>query len=290
MSIDDGLAVFAAERPRLLGLAYRLLGSLADAEDVCQEAWLRWSAADKASIERPPAWLTTVTTRLALDRLTSAQCRREIYVGPWLPEPVVVAHTPEEHAEMAESLTISFLAVLENLDPVSRAVFVLADVFGLSFHEVAAIVDRTPASTRQLAVRARRKVRAGRPRPPSRAAQPIVDRLLAAVLNGDMAATMALLADDVVLVSDGGPTRRAARHPILGPQRVTRFIVNLARRSSPATSYQPARFNGSPGLWLHDPTYGDTALCAEVAGDRVRRIWIVSAPEKLRAPTAVRMR
>ena len=290
MSIDGGLGVFAVEQPRLLGLAYRLLGSLADAEDVCQETWLRWSAADTASIERPPAWLTTVTTRLALDRLTSAQCRREVYVGPWLPEPVVVAPTPEEHAEMAESLTIGFLAVLEKLDPVSRAVFVLADVFGLSFDEVAAIVDRTPASTRQLAVRARRKVRAARPRPPSPAAQPIVDRLLAAVLNGDMAATMALLADDVVLVSDGGRNRRAARHPIVGPERVSRFIANLVRRSSPATNYQPARFNGSPGLWLQGPTYGDTAICLDVTGDRVRRIWIVSAPDKLRAPTEVRLR
>lgn len=209
-----------------------------------------------------------MTTRLALDRLTSAQCRRETYVGPWLPEPVVVAPTPEEPAEMAESLAIGFLAILEKLDPVSRAVFVLANVFGLPFDEVAAIVDRTPASTRQLAVRARRKVRAARPRPPSPAAQPIVDRLLAAVLNGDMAATMALLADDVVLVSDGGPNRRAARAPIVGPQRVSRFIANLARRSSPATNYQPARFNGSPGLWLQDPTYGDTAVCLDVTGDR----------------------
>lgn len=290
MSGDDGVGVFEEERPRLLGLAYRLLGSLADAEDICQEAWLRWSSADRTVIERPAAWLTTVTTRLALDRLTSAQRHRETYVGPWLPEPVVVAPTPEEHAVLAESLTMGFLAVLEQLDPVSRAVFVLADVFGIPFDEVAATVRRTPASARQLAVRARRKVRSAGPRPPSPTAQPVVDRLFAAVLAGDVEATMALLADDVVLVSDGGPNRHAARHPIVGSERVARLVLNLARRFSPTASYQPARFNGSAGLWMHDPLYGETAIGVDVDGDRVTQIWIVSAPEKLREPTPVALR
>ncbi|MDA8047660.1 MAG: RNA polymerase sigma factor SigJ [Actinomycetota bacterium] len=290
MTDDDGVEAFAAEQPRLLGLAYRLLGSLADAEDVCQEAWLRWSTADRAVIERPAAWLTTVTTRLSLDRLTATKRHRETYVGPWLPEPVVMSPTPEEHAVLAESLTIGFLAVLEQLDPVSRVVFVLADVFGLSFDEIAITVGRTPASARQLAVRARRKVRSAGPRPPSPAAQAVVDRLFAAVLDGDVDATMALLADDVVLVSDGGPNRHAARHPIVGSERVTRFVLNLVRRLSPAASYQPAQFNGSPGVYVRDPDYGDAAISVDIESDQVARIWIVSAPEKLRTPAAVALR
>lgn len=287
---DEGLAVFTAERPYLLGLAYRLLGSLADSEDVCQEAWLRWSTADQEAIERPAAWLTTVTTRLALDRLTSAKRRRETYIGPWLPEPVVLDPTPEERAELAESLTIGFLAVLERLDPLSRAVFVLADVFGVPFDEVAATVGRSPASARQLAVRARRKVRAAGPRPPSPAGRAVADRLLAAVLEGDMDATMALLADDVVLISDGGPNRHAARRPVMGPQRVCQLMHNLARRLSADARTQPMSFNGSPGLWLEDPAYGDAAVCVDVDGDRIVRIWIVSAPEKLREPAVVALR
>ncbi len=287
---DGALAVFTAQRPYLLGLAYRMLGSLADSEDVCQEAWLRWSAADHDAISRPAAWLTTVTTRLALDRLTRARRRRETYVGPWLPEPVVLGPTPEESAQLAESLTIGFLSVLEELDPLSRAVFVLADVFGVPFDEVATTVGLTPAAARQRAVRARRKVRSAAPRPPSPAGRAVADRLITAVLEGDIDTTMALLAEDVVVVSDGGPNRHAARRPVQGPQRVCQFVHNLARRLSPDATTRPVSLNGAPGLWLHDPAYGDTAVCIDVDGDRVRRIWIVSAPEKLRSPAVVALR
>jgi RNA polymerase sigma-70 factor (ECF subfamily) len=279
--------VFSAERPRLLGLAYWVLGSVTDAEDVVQEAWLRWAAADQAAVNRPPAWLTTVTTRLALDRLSSAQRQRECYVGPWLPEPVVVAPGPEEAAEVAESLTMGFLAVLEKLDPLSRVVFLLADVFDVPFDEVAATVGRTPASCRQLAVRARRKVRRTAPRRPSPGDQAVVDRLLLAVATGDVEGAMELLADDVVLISDGGPTRRAARRPVVGPWRVGRLVVNLARRASPDASYLAITLNGGPGLWVSDPVFGDAALAFDVVDQRVRRIWIVNAPDKLRNPAAI---
>jgi RNA polymerase sigma-70 factor (ECF subfamily) len=278
---DAATAVFTAARPRLLGLAYRTLGSVADAEDVVQEAWLRWSAADHVTIERPDAWLTTVTGRLALDRLSSAQRRREAYVGPWLPEPVAVAPGPEDSAVAAESLTFAFLAVLEQLDPVSRVVFLLADVFGQPFDEVAAAVDRTPAACRQMAVRARRKVRAAAPGRPSPTDRQAVDRLLAAVMTGDIDSVMAALSADVVLVSDGGPTRHAARRPVIGPWRVARLLVSLAKRMSTEATMQAVTVNGRPGLFVADPVHGDVVLGFDVSGDAVGAIWSVNAPDKV---------
>lgn len=278
---DAVTAVFTAARPRLLGLAYRTLGSVTDAEDVVQEAWLRWSAADHAAIERPEAWLTTVTGRLALDRLTSAQRRREAYVGPWLPEPVAVAPSPEDSAVAAESLTFAFLVVLEQLDPVSRVVFLLADVFGQPFDEVAAAVDRTPAACRQMAVRARRKVRAATPARPCPTDRQAVDRLLAAVMTGDVDSVMAALSADVVLVSDGGSTRHAARRPVNGPWRVARLLVNLAKRMSPEATMQAVTVNGRAGMFIADPEYGDVVLGFDVTGDTVGAIWTVNAPDKV---------
>ena len=278
---DATTAVFTAARPRLLGLAYRTLGSVAEAEDVVQEAWLRWSTADHATIERPDAWLTTVTARLALDRLSSAQRRRETYVGPWLPEPVAVAPGPEDSAVAAESLTFAFLAVLEQLDPVSRVVFLLADVFGQRFDEVAVAVDRTPAACRQMAVRARRKVRAAAPARPAPQERQAVDRLLAAVMTGDIDSVMRALSADVVLVSDGGPTRHAARRPVVGPWRVARLLVNLAKRMSPGATMQSVTVNGRAGLFVADPVHGDVVLGFDVTGDAVGAIWTVNAPDKV---------
>ncbi|MGO9559554.1 MAG: sigma-70 family RNA polymerase sigma factor, partial [Acidimicrobiales bacterium] len=198
---EDGLASFTAERPRLLGLAYRMLGTLDDAEDVVQEAWLRWQLADASSIDRPAAWLTTVTSRLCLDRLRSAVHRRETYVGPWLPEPVSVERGPEEVGELVESLTVGFLVMLDQLTPPERLIFLLADVFGEPYSAIAAVTGRSEASCRQVAHRARQRLR-GAPEPsraPSEADEALVVRLLAAVYAGDVAATMSLLADDAVL-------------------------------------------------------------------------------------------
>lgn len=279
---DPGEAVFAAERPRLLGLAYRMLGSVVDAEDVVQEAWLRWAAADRQAVARPAAWLTTVTTRLALDQLKSARRRRETYVGPWLPEPIVTDPGPEQAAEAADTLTLGFLAVLEQLDPVARVVFLLTDVFGYPSTDVAAAVDRTPAAVRQIAVRARRRLRDARPRRPTAADRVVVDRLLAAVASGDAGAVAALLADDVVLLSDGGATRHAARRPVVGPWRVSRFLVNVGKRFAPDVRLEPATVNAAPGFLVRDPAAAqDAAIAFDVSGGRVSAIWVVTNPDKL---------
>src|ERR687893_1840653 len=241
--------VLVAERARLVGLAYRITGSRLDAEDVVQEAWERARRSDAHAVERPAAWLTTVVARLALDHLKAAQRRRETYVGPWLPEPVATGHSdvasarpapagdpretsdPAELTELAESLTYGFLRLLEALSPVERVVFVLADVFGAPFAEIAVAVDRTPAACRQIAARARARVRDdGRRHQAPDDAPKVADDLVSALVLGDTDRVLALLAPDVVLVSDGGAGRRAARRPVVGPHRVGRLATHLVRR------------------------------------------------------------
>jgi RNA polymerase sigma-70 factor, ECF subfamily len=273
---------FEADRRRLLGLAYRICGSLVDAEDVVQEAWLRWSAADRLSIERPAAWLTTVTSRLALDRLRMVARRRESYVGPWLPEPVVTDPGPEEAVEAAETLTLGFLAMLEQLDPVARVVFLLTDVFGFSSEEVAEAVGRSPVNCRQIASRSRRKMRGARPVHPSAADRVVADRLLGAVSVGDTRAVIALLSDDVVLVTDGGPKRHAARRPVVGPERVARFLTNVAKRVPAGTEVRPVTVNTAAGFYLRDPSGApDAALAFDLTDGVVSAIWVVTNPDKL---------
>jgi len=279
---DSTPDLFAAERPRLVGLAYRICGSVVDAEDVVQEVWLKWSGADRNGIERPAAWLTTVTSRLALDRLRSAARRKETYVGPWLPEPLITSPGPEEAIEAAETLTLGFLAMLERLDPVSRVVFLLTDVFGYSSEEVSEAVSKTPVACRQIATRARKKLRGARPSHPSPSDRVVVDRLLAAIASGDSSAAIALMTDDVVLVSDGGPKRHAARRPVVGPQRVTRLLVNVAKRVAPGTEIEPVTINRAPGFYLRDPSGDpDTAIAFDLTDGAVSAIWVVNNPEKL---------
>jgi RNA polymerase sigma-70 factor (ECF subfamily) len=290
---SDPVATFESARPRLLGLAYRMLGVLADAEDVVQEAWLRWSAADQESIESPAAWLTTVTTRLSLDHMRADRRRREDYVGPWLPEPVVLARGPEDQAELADSLTLGFLTLLDRLSPVERAVLLLADVFAIPYAEVAATVGKSEVACRQIASRARRRLRqsdtenwgssvrnAGLSRPRSDERR-VVDELLVAFALGDVDAALAHLAPDVVSISDGGPERRAARHPVVGAERVARFFMNLTRRHGEGMTAEPAVINGDPGVIIR--VHGDIDLVAafEVEEDRVAAIWLVRNPEKL---------
>lgn len=286
---DARAAAFAAERPRLVGLAYRMLGSLADAEDVVSDAWLRFQRTE--DVERPPAWLTTVTTRLAIDRLRGQQRRREEYVGPWLPEPVptdpaalaaAAAADPARSVALAESLTLGFLVVLDRLTPVERAVFLLADVFGTPFADIAGATGRSPEACRQLASRARRKVRDAQP-PASGADDALLADLVAAMAEGDADRVVSLLAPDVVLVSDGGPARRAARRPVVGPDRVARLLVNLAGRTPADASMAPATLNGGPALVVHGSGL-DLALSVEPDREgRVRRLHLVLNPDKLAA-------
>jgi RNA polymerase sigma-70 factor (ECF subfamily) len=274
---------FGRERPRLLGLAYRMIGVLADAEDVVQEVWLRWREAQQAgtTIARPEAWLTTVTTHLALDRLKALRRRREDYIGPWLPEPIVHSPGPEEAAELAETLTFGFFALLDLLGPIDRAVFLLVDVFGVPYSDVAGTVGKTEVACRQIASRARRRVRGGCPRPPSGAERRAADELMAAVLAGDVQGAVAHLLPDAVLISDGGPRRPAARRPVVGAERVARLLINLARRDFRSARATPATVNGDPGLVVDAGGTTDLVAAFEIEDQRVAAIWIVRNPDKL---------
>lgn len=285
-------AVFAAERPRLVGIAYRITGSTSDADDVVQEAWLRYERAGPETVERPAAWLTTVVARLALDQLKAARHQREVYVGPWLPEPVgsdplaAGRPGPEEMVELSQSLTLGFLHVLETLSPVERVVFVLADVFDVPYKEIAETVGKTPAACRQLASRARRRVREGAPgryQPPGEAAAQTVGELLAATMAGDVDQLVRLLAEDAVLISDGGAHRRAARYPVRGPRRLARFLTNLGRRYAQVT-IEPVALNGELGIVLYDSAgVREAAMAVHVEDGRVAAIHIIRAEDKLAA-------
>jgi RNA polymerase sigma-70 factor (TIGR02957 family) len=281
---EPAARLFEHERPRLLGLAYRMVGTIADAEDVVQDAWLRWQAADVDTIERPEAWLTTVTTRLALDLLKAVRRRREDYVGPWLPEPVVLTPGPAESAELAESLTLGFLTMLDELGPVERAVFLLADVFSVPHAEIAGVVGRSEVACRQIASRARRRFRDARhpdtPHAPG-ADRHVVDEFVAALAVGDIDAALARLAPAVVLLTDGGPTRRAARHPVVGGARVVRLLANLARRLEGSVTVEPATVNGDPGVIFSIDGQTDTAAAFELRQGKVTAIWLIRNPDKL---------
>ncbi|HSL72861.1 MAG TPA: RNA polymerase sigma factor SigJ [Ilumatobacteraceae bacterium] len=247
-------ATFDTERPRLRGLAYRMTGTPDDADDVVQDVWLRWQHADRSSIDNPAAWLTTVTTRVALDRLTSAVARREQYVGPWVPEPLAdPSDDPAEHVAAADSLTLGFLRVLETLQPVERAVFLLHDVFDMPFREVAVNVGRDEAATRQIAKRARDRVRDGRPRvdPRPDEVRTLCDAFLAAVLEGDVDRLATMLTDDAVYISDGGPNHHAARRPVVGPRRVATLLANVTRRDvRPTDDFHWVDINGQLGGYV----------------------------------------
>jgi RNA polymerase sigma-70 factor (ECF subfamily) len=289
---DDGTAVFAAERPRLTGIAYRILGSLADADDVVQEAWLRFSKASTSeTIERPAAWLTTVVARIALDHLKAARREREVYVGPWLPEPVasdpltLSQPGPEEMAELASSLTMGFLHVLETLNPVERVVFILADVFDVPFKDIAETVGKSPDACRQIAARSRRRVHDARPHryvPPDDEAARVVAEMLAATTAGDIDGLVRLLAEDAVLVSDGGPHKRAARHPIKGRDRLARFMASLGKRFSHAT-LEPVALNGELGLVIYEDGERIAAMNFEVDNGLVCEVHVIVADDKLAA-------
>ena len=285
-AVSDADAVFEAERPRLTGLAYRMSGTLSDAEDVVQEAWLRWQRTDHREIRNPAAWLTTVTSRLALDRLRAQRRRREEYVGPWLPEPILTESTsladddPAQAAELAESVTLGFLVVLDRLGPIERAVFLLADVFGEPFADIAAVVDRSPEACRQIASRARRKVRAER-EPSVPVDESLLADLMGAVVVGDVDRVISLLSPEVVLVSDGGPNRRAARRPVLGPAKVARLLVNLAQRMPADGDIAFEHVNGGPALVVRS----EELTCA-VTADRdehgvVATVRVLINPDKL---------
>jgi RNA polymerase sigma-70 factor (ECF subfamily) len=281
--MSSAVATFEGERDRLRGLAYRITGSRTEADDVVQEAWLRWDRSDQDAVERPGAWLTTVTSRIALDRLRAAQRTRESYVGPWLPEIAVSEADPAERAELAESLTIGFLAVLERLGPVERVVFLLADVFAVPFDEIATVVDRSPEACRQVASRARKRVRQERPRfrATDEEAWRVAAAFLAAVQAGDIDRVLELLAPDVVAVSDGGADHHAARRPVVGPDRVARLAINLTARTPSAMAFELRLINGQPGLLVTLDGRPFLATAVEVVDGLVAGLYTVVNPDKL---------
>jgi RNA polymerase sigma-70 factor (ECF subfamily) len=281
----DRDAAFEALRPRLVRVAYATLGSVSEAEDVVQEAWLRLERTAPGEVRDLTAWLTTVVGRLALDALGSARARRERYVGEWLPEPLVgTAPDPADRVTLDEEVSLALLRVLEALSPAERTAFVLHDVFGHSFDEVAEAVGRTPQATRQLASRARRHVEAGRPRfPATRDEQArVVTAFAIAAGQGDLDALVAVLDPDVTMRSDGGGRVTAARHPLHGADRVGRALVAMTRKNLRRGGGQAALLsvNGGPGLVLE--VAGERSVMAfTVDGGRITAIDIVRNPDKL---------
>jgi len=273
---------FQPLRPGLIRLAYRMLGSMAEAEDVVQDAYIRWHQTDRSAIRQPAAFLSRTVTRLCLDILKSARRRRETYVGPWLPEPVL-----EPDAEEAgEDLSLTLMMALERLSPLERAAFLLHDVFGLGFDEVAATLDREPAACRQLAARARRNVRAARPRyavAPDEGRR-MADAFATASRSGDLTALRRLLSDEVVAYTDGGGTRNAALNPLFGFRRVSGLFMGIARKTDfrmPPVLYR-GLINGLPGFVTLEQDGLPQTTALEIRDGRIVGIYVVRNPEKLR--------
>jgi RNA polymerase sigma-70 factor (TIGR02957 family) len=284
---DAGLEDFDRHRRLLFSVAYQMLGSVADAEDVVQDAWLRWSSADRTHVADPRAYLVQVASRLALDRLGAARTRRETYVGPWLPEPLVSGEGqgPEEAAELGEQVSLALLVVLETLSPVERAVFVLREVFGMPFAEVATALGRSEAAVRQQAHRAREHVQARRPRfdTDRRTLREVTERFVAAAAGGDVQTLVELLAPDVVLVSDGGGRAKAALRPITGVDKVARFVLAITATGLQLSGLRldAADVNGLPGLVVRTDDGPFLVMSLVVVDGRVAQVLVVRNPDKL---------
>lgn len=277
--------VFAAHRRLLFDVAYRMTGSVADAEDILQEAWLRCRDVDGEQLAHPRAYLVKTVTNLSLNHLTSARARRETYVGPWLPEPVLTAPDAGQEAEMAESISMAMLVVLETLTPAERAIFVLHDVFGYSHPEIAAILDKSEAAVRQTAARARAHVAARRPRfdVDHGVHRQAVDRFREACTGGDLNAMMELLAPEVICWSDGGGKVTAARRPLEGADNVARWLLGVfAKPESRNARLVIADINGGPGILGLVDGHPVGAICFDFDGERITGVRMQGNPDKLR--------
>lgn len=277
--------VFTEHRNLLFSVAYRVTGSVADAEDVVQEAWLRWAATDTSAVRSPVPFLVTTVTHLALDELRSARARRETYVGPWLPEPLLTSPDAAEAVEMAENVSLAMMVVLESLSPLERAVFVLGEVFGYSSAEIAEMLEREPAAVRQLAHRAREHVQARRPRYESDTAtrEAVVTRFRDACTGGDLDGMLALLAPEVTAWSDGGGKVTAARRPLEGALNVARWLLGvLAKPQLQGVRLEPTTINGELALLASFDGQPIGSMHAEIDGDRIVGLRMVLNPDKLR--------
>ncbi|MCX4432218.1 MULTISPECIES: RNA polymerase sigma-70 factor [Streptomyces] len=288
MTIDTATEVFEEHRPVLMGVAYRMLGRVADAEDVVQEAWLRWSGADRTEVREPRAYLVRIATRLAVDRLRQVRSRNEAYVGPWLPEPYLTdfgdtAPDTAERAVLADSVSLAVLVVLESLSPLERAVFVLREAFGYPYADIAAVLDRGEPAVRQLAGRARKHVEERRPRyevdPAER--RDLTERFLAAAAGGDLEGLMSLLAPDVRLIGDSGGLSKAPLRVIETADKVGRFLYAVAQQGVPDLSYRSVELNGGAALLVLSGEKPDSTVQLDVVDGRIQCIYIVRNPEKL---------
>jgi RNA polymerase sigma-70 factor (ECF subfamily) len=279
---DDAARGFEPHRRYLVGVAYRMLGSVAEAEDIVQDAFLRWERADRTAVAEPRAYLARTVARLCLDHLKSARSQREHYVGTWLPEPIV--EEPGATA-IADDLSVALLMTLERLSPLERAAFLLHDVFDMDYSAIADVLERSEVACRQLAARGRDHVREERPRfePTQEAEARLVGAFATAMVSGDVGALASILAEDAVLYTDGGGKRVAALNPIFGRAKIMRFIEGIkAKRTMPtAETARPARINGLPGFVLRGDE-GVETLAIETSGDMIVALYLVRNPDKLR--------
>jgi RNA polymerase sigma-70 factor (ECF subfamily) len=292
--MNDRTQNFEQHRPRLYGIAYRMLGSRMDAEDAVQEAWLRWHRSAGEEIRSEEAWLVTTVTRLCIDRLRAARTEREAYIGPWLPEPLVgeasagqLAPPADASAELASNLSIAFLAVLERLAPEERAAFLLHEVFDSDYTEIAQILGKSEQACRQIVSRARRRVRKDKPRVhvSEEARRNLLQRFVGAVISEDRDALMGLLAEDATWISDGGGKAQAARKVIRGRDLVTRFALGVIGRHAARIELRPVIVNDEPGLALYSRHQLISVISIVTDGVRILGVLSVLNPEKLRGIT-----
>ena len=274
---------FVVHRSLLFTVGYEILGSAADAEDVVQETWLRWSGVDQSEVRDPRAYLVRIVTRQSINRLRSLARRREDYVGEWLPEPLLISPDVAEDVEFAESVSIAMLTVLETLGPAERAVFVLREVFDTPYDEIAEAVGKTPAAVRQIAHRAREHVAARRPRVKvsQREQQEVIERFLKAVTTGDMQGLLDVLAPDVALIADGGGIAQAVLVPIHGGETLARLFARLARKGPAGATFGPMWLNGAPAAKMDIDGVLDTVISVVVEDGRITHIYAIRNPEKL---------
>ncbi|GAB3989419.1 RNA polymerase sigma-70 factor [Actinoallomurus acanthiterrae] len=281
--LDAATEAFVAHRNLLFTVAYEMLGSATDAEDVLQETWMRWAGVDLATVREPRAFLVRIVTRQALDRLRTLGRRKESYVGPWLPEPLLTAPDVAEDVELADSVSMAMLLVLETLAPTERAVFVLREVFDLDYDEIAEAVDKTPAAVRQIAHRARTHVAARRPRGAVSAAETrdALEAFQRAIETGDLQSLLDILAPDVVALSDGGGVRHALLRPVVGAAKVARYMAARWYERGVERTVEPIQVNGGPGLLVRVNGEIDTVIAVRVDDDLITGLYGVRNPEKL---------
>ena len=282
----DNAQTFTQYRPLMFSIAYKMLGSVMEAEDIVQDAFLRWRESVDEEIRSPKSFLSTIVTRLSIDRLRSAQLQRESYIGPWLPEPLITekGKSTAEIISKTEHVSMAFLVLLESLSPVERAVFLLREVFDYGYDEISKIVDKSEANCRQIFRRAKQRADAGQSRynPPPEKQQAMIQQFLNTIATGDMPALIHLLSDDIGLYADGGGKVTAARKPVLGSQKVATFLFNLAQQTPPDYSFQVTWVNGRIGLINYFGRTPQSIFTFDLEGDHIKKIYAVANPDKLK--------